>query len=182
MIKRPTNKHITANHFLFVSSTFQLFCELVQSFNKGRGYNQHVNSPLWSPYHMLVQQVTLAGWSSSSCSTDSELYLRVVSSPVSYAHWYFQSGQACTTIKLGVFSSLCRPFPRFVTICRRTFRIIRVVWTNHLTSELHKSNHSRKSKLIQQSLFFFTANRAMNSVQSLFSYRKSSDRYCSTPY
>lgn len=41
-----------------------------------------------------------------------------------------------------------------------------------LTSELHKSNHSRKSKLIQQSLFFFTANRAMNSVQSRFCNRK----------
>lgn len=41
-----------------------------------------------------------------------------------------------------------------------------------LTSELHKSNHSRKSKLIQQSLFWKTANRAMNSVQSRFCNRK----------
>lgn len=59
-----------------------------------------------------------------------------VSSPVSYAHWYLNFGEACTAIKLGVFSSICRPFPRFVTIWRGTGGIIGLVCERTGTTEI----------------------------------------------
>lgn len=72
MITRATNVTLTANYVLsliYLSNPL-LFSKLVQSFNKGRGYNQHINSTFTSlidpflipPTSMILYDLPITCW------------------------------------------------------------------------------------------------------------------------